>query len=59
MTLCQGAHIHLIAACGTAMGSLAAMLREKGYRVTGSDTHVYPPMSTYLQQVGIELYEGF
>ncbi len=59
MTLRQGAHIHLIAACGMAMGSLAAMLREKGYRVTGSDTHVYPPMSTYLQQVGIELFEGF
>tara|TARA_Y100001978_G_scaffold71676_1_gene64418 strand:+ start:4734 stop:6158 length:1425 start_codon:yes stop_codon:yes gene_type:complete len=59
MNLREGAHIHLIAACGTAMGSLAAMLSEKGYLVTGSDTHIYPPMSTYLQEIGIELFEGF
>lgn len=59
MNLREGAHIHLIAACGTAMGSLAAMLSEKGYRVTGSDAHIYPPMSTYLREIGIELFEGF
>ena len=59
MNLREGAHIHLIAACGTAMGSLAAMLSEKGYRVTGSDAHIYPPMSTYLQEIGIKLFEGF
>jgi len=59
MILREGAHIHLIAACGTAMGSLAAMLGELGYRVTGSDSHVYPPMSTFLEQAGIHIYTGF
>ena len=53
------AHIHLIAICGTAMGSLAGMLRERGFRVTGSDTHVYPPMSTFLAELGIEVQAGF
>ncbi len=53
------AHIHLIAICGTAMGSLAGMLRARGYRVTGSDTHVYPPMSTFLAEQGIEVQAGF
>ena len=59
MQLSPGAHIHLIAACGTATGSLAGMLREQGYRITGSDSRVYPPMSTMLQDMGIALYEGF
>ena len=59
MQLSPGAHIHLIAACGTATGSLAGMLSERGYRVTGSDSHVYPPMSTMLKDMGIDLYEGF
>ena len=59
MRLSPDAHIHLIAACGTAMGSLAGMLRERGYRVTGSDASVYPPMSTMLKDLGIDLYEGF
>jgi UDP-N-acetylmuramate: L-alanyl-gamma-D-glutamyl-meso-diaminopimelate ligase len=59
MILREGAHIHLIAACGTAMGSLAAMLCELGYRVTGSDSQVYPPMSTFLAQAGIHLFTGF
>jgi UDP-N-acetylmuramate: L-alanyl-gamma-D-glutamyl-meso-diaminopimelate ligase len=53
------AHVHLIAICGTAMGSLAGMLRERGFRVTGSDTHVYPPMSTFLAELGIEVQAGF
>ena len=35
------------------------MLSEKGYRVTGSDAHIYPLMSTYLREIGIELFEGF
>ena len=52
-------HIHLIAICGTGMGSLAALLQTLGHRVTGSDQHVYPPMSTQLQDWGIPLYEGF
>jgi len=53
------AHVHFIAICGTAMGSLAGMMRERGCRVTGSDTHVYPPMSTFLADLGIEVQPGF
>jgi len=52
-------HVHLIAICGTAMGALACMLKEMGYTVTGSDHHVYPPMSDFLRAKGIPLYEGF
>jgi UDP-N-acetylmuramate: L-alanyl-gamma-D-glutamyl-meso-diaminopimelate ligase len=52
-------HIHLMGICGTAMGSLAGMLKEKGYRVTGSDQAVYPPMSTFLAGQGIEVKEGY
>ncbi len=51
--------IHLIAVCGTGMGALACLLKELGYTVTGSDQHVYPPMSTFLQQKGITLSQGF
>ncbi len=51
--------IHLIAACGTAMGALACILKDMGYQVTGSDMNVYPPMSTYLAEKGIALGEGF
>jgi len=47
--------IHLIAACGVGMASLAGMLKEKGFRVTGSDANVYPPMSTQLEALGIRL----
>jgi UDP-N-acetylmuramate: L-alanyl-gamma-D-glutamyl-meso-diaminopimelate ligase len=52
-------HIHLIACCGTGMGSLAGMLKAAGYHVTGSDEHIYPPMSTQLEGWGIRIYEGF
>jgi UDP-N-acetylmuramate: L-alanyl-gamma-D-glutamyl-meso-diaminopimelate ligase len=41
------------------MGSLAGMLRQRGYRVTGSDDHVYPPMSDFLENEGISLFTGF
>lgn len=51
--------IHLIAVCGTGMGALACMLKELGYQVTGSDQHVYPPMSTFLNEKGISLSKGF
>ena len=51
--------VHLIAVCGTAMGALAAMLKEMGTNVTGSDRNVYPPMSTFLEQRGIRIMEGF
>jgi UDP-N-acetylmuramate: L-alanyl-gamma-D-glutamyl-meso-diaminopimelate ligase len=52
-------HYHLIGICGTAMGSLAGMLLAKGYRVTGSDEHVYPPMSSMLNGLGIEVKQGY
>lgn len=51
--------IHLTAICGTAMGSLAGMLKEAGYDVRGSDTQVYPPMSTFLGEMGISIMNGF
>ena len=52
-------HIHLTGICGTAMGALALMLKERGYRVTGSDAQAYPPMSTVLAENGISVIEGF
>lgn len=51
--------VHLIAVCGTAMGALACMLKEMGFVVTGSDQHVYPPMSDFLRSKEIPLFEGF
>jgi UDP-N-acetylmuramate: L-alanyl-gamma-D-glutamyl-meso-diaminopimelate ligase len=51
--------IHLIAACGTAMAALAVMLKRMGHRITGSDSNVYPPMSTYLRDHHITLFEGY
>ena len=59
LSLPDRAHIHFIAVCGTAMGSLAAMLHQMGHRVTGSDLGVYPPMSDFLAQSGIEIQKGF
>jgi UDP-N-acetylmuramate: L-alanyl-gamma-D-glutamyl-meso-diaminopimelate ligase len=47
--------IHLSAICGTAMASLAGLLRERGHEVTGSDQDVYPPMSTQLAEIGIPI----
>lgn len=52
-------HIHILGICGTFMGSLALLARELGHTVTGSDANVYPPMSTQLQNAGIELQEGY
>ena len=52
-------NIHLIAVCGTGMGALACMLKDLGYVVTGSDQHVYPPMSVFLREKGISLSQGF
>lgn len=46
-------HIHILGICGTFMGGIAAIARQLGHRVTGSDAHVYPPMSTMLEQMGI------
>ena len=52
-------HIHILGICGTFMGSLAILAKQLGYRVTGSDANVYPPMSTQLEQQGIELMQGY
>ena len=51
--------IHLIGICGTAMGTLAAMLKRRGHDVRGSDQSVYPPMSDFLREQGITLLEGY
>jgi UDP-N-acetylmuramate: L-alanyl-gamma-D-glutamyl-meso-diaminopimelate ligase len=52
-------HIHLIGICGTAMASLAGMLNERGFRVTGSDAAAYPPMSDFLGSLGIPVAQPF
>jgi UDP-N-acetylmuramate: L-alanyl-gamma-D-glutamyl-meso-diaminopimelate ligase len=52
-------HIHLIGICGTAMASLAGMLQQRGFRVTGSDAAAYPPMSDFLASLGIPLAQPF
>src|SRR5437660_4711085 len=52
-------HIHLIGICGTAMASLAGMLQERGFRVTGSDAAAYPPMSDFLASLGIPVAQPF
>jgi UDP-N-acetylmuramate: L-alanyl-gamma-D-glutamyl-meso-diaminopimelate ligase len=51
--------IHLIAVCGTAMGALACLLKDRGYRITGSDNNVYPPMSRFLEEKGVAVRSGF
>ncbi|MBA4381458.1 MAG: UDP-N-acetylmuramate:L-alanyl-gamma-D-glutamyl-meso-diaminopimelate ligase [Sideroxydans sp.] len=55
----QSRHIHILGICGTFMGGIAAIAKQAGYRVTGCDANVYPPMSTQLEAQGIELIEGF
>ncbi|MGJ8695004.1 MAG: UDP-N-acetylmuramate:L-alanyl-gamma-D-glutamyl-meso-diaminopimelate ligase [Verrucomicrobiaceae bacterium] len=50
---------HFIGICGTAMGSVAAGMAEQGYRVTGSDQAAYPPMSDFLEEKGITIFEGY
>jgi UDP-N-acetylmuramate: L-alanyl-gamma-D-glutamyl-meso-diaminopimelate ligase len=51
--------VHLIGVCGTAMATLAALLKTKGYDVRGSDQNVYPPMSDFLVEQGITLLHGY
>jgi UDP-N-acetylmuramate: L-alanyl-gamma-D-glutamyl-meso-diaminopimelate ligase len=53
------AHYHLIGIAGTAMASLAGLLKEAGHMVTGSDENVYPPMSDRLRAVGVEYAQGY
>src|ERR1043165_1988617 len=52
-------HYDLIGICGTAMASLAGMLQARGHAVTGSDQNVYPPMSTQLEALGIQIMQGY
>src|ERR1035437_5034752 len=52
-------HIHLIGVCGTAMASLAGMLKQRGFHVTGSDAAAYPPMSDFLRELGIPVAQPF
>ncbi len=52
-------HIHLLGICGTGMAALAGLLKELGHSVTGSDEHAYPPMSTFLADLGIPVQSGY
>jgi UDP-N-acetylmuramate: L-alanyl-gamma-D-glutamyl-meso-diaminopimelate ligase len=55
----QNKHIHLIGICGTAMASLAGMLKQRGFHVTGSDAAAYPPMSDFLRELDIPVAQPF
>src|SRR5690349_9400853 len=57
--MAENKHIHLIGICGTAMASLAGMLKQKGFQVTGSDAAAYPPMSDFLSELGIPVAQPF
>lgn len=52
-------HLHILGICGTFMGGIAAIAKAMGHKVTGSDSNVYPPMSTQLESLGIALFEGY
>ena len=52
-------HLHILGVCGTFMGGLAAIAQQVGFRVTGCDANVYPPMSEQLSALGIELIDGY
>jgi UDP-N-acetylmuramate: L-alanyl-gamma-D-glutamyl-meso-diaminopimelate ligase len=55
----MAAHLHILGICGTFMGGIAAIAKTAGYRVTGCDANVYPPMSEQLAALGIKLIQGF
>ena len=52
-------HLHILGVCGTFMGGIAAIAQQAGFRVTGCDANVYPPMSDQLSALGIELIEDY
>jgi len=52
-------HVHFLGICGTAMGAVAAAMKDRGFHVTGQDDKVYPPMSTFLESKGIGITNGF
>ena len=53
------AHVHILGIGGTFMGGVAAIAKSAGFRVTGADLNVYPPMSTQLEALGIEFIQGY
>jgi UDP-N-acetylmuramate: L-alanyl-gamma-D-glutamyl-meso-diaminopimelate ligase len=55
----KGSHIHMLGICGTAMASLAGLLKSRGFVVTGSDLNPYPPMSTQIEAMGIQIMKGY
>lgn len=55
----SGSHIHLMGICGTAMASLAGLLKDLGYKVSGSDLNPYPPMSTQIENLGIKILRPY
>lgn len=59
MNIKPGSHIHLMGICGTAMASLAGLLKDRGFKITGSDSNPYPPMSTQLESLGISIQKGY
>lgn len=52
-------HVHFLGICGTAMGAVASAMARQGYVVTGTDANVYPPMSTFLEEEGIRIFQGY
>ncbi len=52
-------HVHFLGICGTAMGAVASAMARQGYVVTGTDANVYPPMSTFLENEGIQIFQGY
>ncbi|MBE6409665.1 MAG: UDP-N-acetylmuramate:L-alanyl-gamma-D-glutamyl-meso-diaminopimelate ligase [Akkermansiaceae bacterium] len=52
-------HVHFLGICGTAMGAVASAMARKGFVVTGTDANVYPPMSTFLESEGIQIFQGY
>lgn len=59
MDIKPGSRIHFMGICGTAMASLAGIMQSKGFKITGSDQNVYPPMSTQLEALGIPIMESY
>jgi UDP-N-acetylmuramate: L-alanyl-gamma-D-glutamyl-meso-diaminopimelate ligase len=57
--LSPGAHIHLSAICGTGMGSVASLLKQRGFYITGTDKRFYPPMGDVVRSLADKLYEGY
>lgn len=54
-----GSHVHLMGICGTAMASLAGLLKDRGFKVSGSDLNPYPPMSTQIESLGIQIQRPY